>query len=106
MMKRKSRTQTGRKWAIRLAVALLLSMTTTVVAQQGGGYVLVQSTTTSSQSTMTGGSFALAGTVGQAEVNRWSGSTYLLSGGIWGWVSVTPSSYHYLYLLPFFIRIY
>lgn len=74
---------------LSLAAALLLAGT--VRAQTGGGYDLTWWTVDSGGGTVSGGGYALMGTVGQADASAaLSGGGYTLMGGFWPGGS-TPS---------------
>jgi len=60
------------------------------LAQSGGGYVITKSTVDGGGSTsLTGGSYALGGTVGQPDAGALSGGTYSLTGGFWSGASAS-----------------
>jgi hypothetical protein len=69
-------------------VALLVVSVSVVLAQIGGGYDLTWSTLDNGGTTSSsGGSYALNGTIGQADAGTQSGGAYTLVGGFWGGAS-------------------
>ncbi len=84
-----------------LLVLLLLSGV--ALAQSGGDYDLSWNTVDGGGYTFsTGGSYALGGTIGQADAGVLSGGGYTLVGGFWGGAMVVE----YGIYLPLVVRNY
>ncbi len=67
-----------------LSVILLFLVAPLSLAQTGNGYALTWSTVDDGGGSSSGGSYVLAGTIGQAEVNgTMSGGSFTLVGGFW-----------------------
>lgn len=82
-------------FAILLAFILALP----VQAQSGGPYDLTWFTIDGGGGTSEGGTFTLAGTIGQPDANLLSGGNYTLGGGFWGGGQVATENYIYLPLV-------
>ncbi len=85
-----------------LTLGLLLVLPTVVHGQSGGAYDLTWNTIDNGGGQSTGGSYALNGTIGQADASVLSGGGYILSGGYWGYLST--SALNYLVYLPVVLR--
>lgn len=73
-------------------VALQLTLSGIALAQQGGSFALTWSTLGGGGGASSGNNYAVAGTIGQPEVETSTGGTYRLSGGFWaGGVTGSPS---------------
>jgi hypothetical protein len=83
-----------------LLLGALLALTVSVAAAQtGGGYDLTWRTIDGGGGSASGGSFTLAGTIGQFDAGVMSGGSYTLSGGFWGSLTAISSFQVYLPLL-------
>jgi hypothetical protein len=78
-----------RNLSLVLILILVLGVAvSTVLAQSGGSYDLTWNTVDGGGATFsTGGSYSLGGTIGQADASTLSGGTYALAGGFWGGVA-------------------
>lgn len=100
------RTRTKRRWALLLAVALLLPLISLpgaarAVAQSGGAYDLPWHTMDGGGHTFsTGGGYALGGTIGQPDAGLLKGGNYTLAGGFW----VAGAQAKYIIDLPLVLR--
>ncbi len=92
--------------AIRLGVVILLLLAVTAAggvwrasAQTGGGYDLSWNTFDGGGATSSGGSYVLAGTIGQPDAGpALTGGGYTLAGGFW------PAVFPYHLYLPLVMR--
>ena len=100
------------RWLIVLAcigviiLPLSLSNPQLAVAQSGGSYELTWSSIDGggSTGTLSGGSYALNGTIGQADAGEISGGTFTLGGGFWGGGVLTVPQFIQKLFLPLIVR--
>lgn len=74
-----------RKWMILLSAALLIQLFAggLALAQQGGPFDLTWSTIDGGGGASSGGSYRLAGTIGQPDVGTLNGGSYTVKSGFW-----------------------
>ena len=82
--------------------ALWLIWVAPVFAQSGGVYEVWGNV--GPGGTVSGGAYAIAGSIGQPDAGQISGGTYTLGGGFWGGGVVVPASGGYQVYLPVVIR--
>ncbi|MGC9357684.1 MAG: hypothetical protein ACP5GX_07455 [Anaerolineae bacterium] len=74
---------------------LLLTFPAIILAQQGGGYEITAWTLDGGGGESAGGSYILAGTVGQPDAGpAMTGGSYRLVGGFWGGATSKILSHH------------
>lgn len=83
-----------------LTLTLSLALVSVAYAQTGGDYDLSWWTVDGGGEAVTGGSFTLNGTIGQADAGQaLTGGDYTLTGGFWlGGAGSSSSSGHKIYL--------
>jgi len=86
---------------VAFAVALLIS--SIAAAQTGAGYDLTWNTIDGGGGSNSGGTYSLAGTLGQSDAGTLSGSGYTLHGGFWISPAVLPLP-HFEVFLPVVLR--
>lgn len=77
---------TDARTRIVLATLIVCLSASAVWAQTGGGFDLTWSTIDGGGGHSKGGTFALTGTIGQADAGTTTGGGYVLAGGFWGFL--------------------
>lgn len=96
----KTRTRTGWRSALLLAVCLLLVLFSIALAQSGGNYDLVWGSAVGGGGASGGGDYMISGTAGQAAAGVMTGGAFSMTGGVTGGgIPALPDRYIFLPLV-------
>ena len=90
-----------KRLSIFVPIVLALLIVSLAAAQSGSGYDLTWNTIDGGGGSSSGGTYSLAGTLGQADAVTLSGSGYTLNGGFW---YGAPAAAQFKVYLPVVLR--